>query len=61
MVLSAPLTLWFYSFLSESPLYLQPLTFVSLPVCASLKRAFVLIMDLGKLYGKCESIRFLKI
>lgn len=37
MVLSASLILWFYNFLSERPLILQPLTLVSLPVYIGLK------------------------
>ena len=35
------------------PLILQLLTLVSLPVCISLKRAFLLITDLGELCDKC--------
>lgn len=62
MVLSASLILWFYNFFSESPLILQPLILVSLPVYIGLKRVFFLIMDVGKVYSKSESneLDFLK-
>lgn len=39
--------------LSEILVIFHPLALVSLPMYISLKRAFLLIIDLGKAYDKC--------